>query len=334
MAKSANQKQKLLRIMEYLLENTDEDHVVSTQQIIAYLESYEIGAERKSIYDDIATLQDFGLDVIRKDGPKGGYYIASRDFELAEVKLLVDLVQSSKFITPKKSGELIKKLEGQVSHHQALSIHHQVTVTDRNKTANENIYYVVDLIHQGIAGNYQIRFRYFDWTVDKTKKLRKNGSFYQVSPWLLTWDDENYYLVAYSAADKGIRYYRVDKMVEAELTQIPREGKEDFLAKDLAAYTRRTFSMFAGDEEIVLIECKVDDRTADTMASVMIDRFGQDLPIRRDGDKLKLRANVEVSPQFFAWLTGLGDRVTLTGPASVVEEYQSYLKRILENYKG
>ena len=218
MPKSVNQKQKLLFLLDYLRQNTDETHTVTTPQIIDHLAANGIRAERKSIYNDIQTLCDYGYDIIRTEGAHAGYHIADRTFELPEVKLLVDLVQSSKFITTKKSRQLIGKLEQLVSKNDAKKLQRQVVVADRNKTSNEKIYYSVDVIHSAIAENRQIRFHYFDWNVRKEMQLRKNGRFYQVSPWLLTWDDENYYLVAYDADAGKMKHYRVDKMTEITAT--------------------------------------------------------------------------------------------------------------------
>ena len=185
--------------MQMLFKNTDETHVLTTKELIAGLEQQGIHAERKSIYDDIATLQDYGVDIIQSTEKSGGYYIASREFELAELKLLVDSVQSSKFITTKKSRELIAKLETLLSKNEAKQLSRQVVVTNRNKTVNENIYYNVDMIYNGIATNVKIRFQYFEWTISKEMKIRKGGDFYEVSPWILTWDDENYYMIAYDS---------------------------------------------------------------------------------------------------------------------------------------
>ena len=255
MPKSEKQKQKLLYIEELLRTRTDEDHAVTTPQIIDYLEQNDIKAERKSIYDDIRTLSDFGLDIIRGEGPRSGYSLASREFELAEVKLLVDLVQSSKFITPKKSRELITKLEGLVSTYDARKLQRQVVVTDRNKTVNENIYYSVDVIYAAMADNTQVTFQYFDWNVKKEMQLRKDGAFYQVSPWLLTWDDENYYLVAYDSAAQQMKHYRVDKMLHITQSDTPRDGREAFDQIDVAAYSKKTFGMFAGEEKTVQLLC-------------------------------------------------------------------------------
>ena len=191
MPKSTNQKQKMLLILDYLQKHTDETHDATTPQLIDYLAANGVKAERKSIYNDIQTLIDFGYDIVRGPGPHDGYQLLSRDFELAEVKLLVDLVQSSKFITTKKSRELIGKLQHLVSENDARKLQRQVVVTDRNKALNENIYYSVDVIYAAIADNKQIRFQYFDWDVKKQMVPRKDGAIYEVSPWLLTWDDEN-----------------------------------------------------------------------------------------------------------------------------------------------
>ncbi len=325
MPKSTNQKQKLLYIEEYLRRHTDDTHSVTAPQIIAYLESNGIKAERKSIYNDIQTLCDFGLDIIKGEGSRDGYRLASREFELAEVKLLVDLVQSAKFITTKKSRELIGKLEGLVSDSDARGLRRQVVVADRNKTANESIYYSVDVIYSAIAGNVQIQFQYFDWDVKKQMKLRKDGAFYQVSPWLLTWDDENYYLVAYDSQASLLKHYRVDKMLCISLTGLPRDGREDFEKVDVAAYSRKTFGMFAGEERTLQLVCD------SSLTGVIIDRFGRSVALRPfDDAHILVRVNVAVSPQFYGWLAGLSDRVRILSPDEVAEDYRSYIQKILD----
>ena len=327
MPKSVNQKQKLLFLLDYLRQNTDETHTVTTPQIIDHLAANGIRAERKSIYNDIQTLCDYGYDIIRTEGAHAGYRIADRTFELPEVKLLVDLVQSSKFITTKKSRQLIGKLEQLVSKNDAKKLQRQVVVADRNKTSNEKIYYSVDVIHSAIAENRQIRFHYFDWNVRKEMQLRKDGRFYQVSPWLLTWDDENYYLIAYDDRSRDIRHYRVDKMLKIELTAESREGKEQFGNFDVAAYSRKTFGMFAGEDETVTLICE------DALTGVMIDRFGKEVAMRRyDETRIRVRVSVAVSRQFFGWLAGLGAAVRIESPESVVREYREYLETILKTY--
>jgi len=163
MAKSEGQKLKLLYLKNMLEEQSDEQHPLNTQQILDYLAAHDIKAERKAIYNDIVCLQDFGMDIIHKPGRNGGYYLASREFELPELKLLVDAVQSSKFLTSKKSMQLITKLSTLASTYEAGSLKRQVVVSGRVKTMNESIYYNVDRLHEAIAQNSQITFRYFEW---------------------------------------------------------------------------------------------------------------------------------------------------------------------------
>lgn len=327
MAKSENQKQKLLYIAQYLMEQTDENHAVSTPQLIEYLASQGIKAERKSIYNDIDTLNDFGMDIIRSDEHRGGYMLASRPFELAEVKLLVDLVQSSKFITEKKSRELIGKLETLTSKYDAKAMHRQVEIMGRSKTMNENIYYNVDVVHTAIHQNVKIRFHYFDWDVNKKMQLRHAGAWYEVSPWKLTWDDENYYLMGYDEKAGAIRFYRVDKIVDISLTEEERVGKETSENIDMAAFSKKTFGMFAGEEKTIRLRCE------NSLTGVMVDTFGTDVALRTDGDDhFMARMDVIVSSQFFGWLAGLGARVEIIAPDEVREEYRTYLANIISQY--
>lgn len=329
MAKSEKQKQKLLYIAKYLMEHTDEEHAVSTPKLIEYLASQGIKAERKSIYNDIDTLNDFGMDIIRSDAHRGGYMLASRQFELAEVKLLIDLVQSSKFITEKKSRELIQKLEAQVSKYDAKAMQRQVQIIGRSKTLNETIYYNVDMIHSAISQNVKIRFHYFEWDVQKNVKLRHEGAFYEVSPWKLTWDDENYYMMAYDEDAGVIKHYRVDKMLDVSLTENERVGKEVVEKIDMSNYTKKTFGMFAGEEKTIRLLCQ------NAMVGVIIDEFGTEVAIRKEDDNHVIaRMDVAVSPQFFGWLAGLGDRVELIAPDDVKEKYIEYLANILSRYNS
>ena len=326
MSKSANQKQKLLYLIDYLKKNTDDTHVVSTAQIIEYMASNGIKVERKTVYADIDTLCEYGYDVIRVGGKSGGYFLGARDFELAEVKLLVDLVQSSKFITTSKSRELIRKLEKEVSRYDAGKLHRQVVVADRNKTSNENIYYSVDVIYEAIAHNVKVKYQYFEWNEKKQQRLRKDGDYYKVSPWLLTWEDENYYLMAYDDEAGILKHYRVDKMLHIELTNEVRTGEAEFTKVDVASFSKKTFGMFAGEERTLQLVADA------SMTGVLVDRFGRDVPIRRlDEKNVLVRANVAVSPHFYGWLAGFAGKISIYGPADVKESYREYIKELLEN---
>lgn len=326
MAKSANQKLKLFYIVKMLEENTDEEHVLSTQEIIGKLAENGISSERKSIYNDIACLVDYGYDIIQKKGRVGGgYYLASREFELAELKLLVDAVQASRFMTVKKSRELIKKLEKMASRHQAVQLHRQVYVAGRVKTENERIYYNVDTIYRAIDENVRISFIYLEWDLKKELKPRKEGNRYQVSPWALIWEDENYYLAAFDGEAGRIKHYRVDKMGDVGLLKEEREGRGQFEKINPAEYTKQTFGMFGGEEETVVLHCERQ------LVGVVLDRFGKETGIKKTEDGgFTVRLRAVVSGQFFGWLAGLGSGVKIVSPLDVREKYKEWLRAILE----
>lgn len=328
MAKSYNQKLKIVYIMDFLKSHSDEDHLVRTADIIAHLEANGIRAERKTIYDDIASLIDYGMDIVTVNGRDGGYYLASRDFELAELKLLVDAVQSSKFITEKKSRELISKLEKLANKNDARQLQRQVVVSKRAKAPNESIYYNIDILYNGIHRNEKIRFQYYEWTVEKERKLRRDGAFYEVSPWYLHWNSENYYLICFDSTEGKIKHFRVDKMLHISLTGEQRDGKTEMEQMDLAVYTRQTFGMFAGKEETVSIDCD------NGMIGVVIDRFGQDIALRRlDENRFRARMNIAVSPQFYGWIAGLGDKVKIAAPERVVTDFTKYISGLTQLYQ-
>ena len=252
MPKGTNQKFKLYRLAQIMLEKTDDDHFITMPEIKEALEKYEITADRKSIYNDLKDLEQLGIEVEGEPvGNRYHYHVVSREFELPELKLLVDAIQSSKFITERKSNALIKKLEKLVSKHDAQKLQRQVYVSGRIKTMNESIYYNVDAIHNAITENHKIKFQYFQWNVKKEMELRHGGAFYHISPWGLSWDHENYYLVGYDSEEEKIKYYRVDKMLKVQETNEEREGKEHFKKLDMAEYTKKSFSMFGGKEQQV-----------------------------------------------------------------------------------
>ena len=331
MAKSANQKLKLLYLLKILTEQTDEEHCMSAQTLIDALDEYGIRAERKSIYDDITQLIDFGYDIVLvKAKSGGGYYLASREFELAELKLLVETVQASRFLTLKKSRELIAKIEKLASKAEAGQLQRQVYVANRIKTANESIYYIVDDIHRAIQNNEQISFQYLEWNLEKELLPRKDGKVYRISPWALTCKDENYYLIAHDNESDTIKHFRVDKMGHIEvLTGVGRQGADLFERFDIAAYANKTFGMFGGQEEIVTLEFE------NHFIGVVLDRFGKEVPVRKkDAQHFSVRVQVALSGQFYGWLTGLGAGAKITAPAGVVEEYRDYLQDVIGQYNS
>ena len=326
--KGDNQKLKMLFLAKIFSEETDDNHSLTMPQIIDKLSACGVNADRKTLYLDFEELRHFGLDIIAvKEGRECFYHLGNRDFELPELKLLVDSVQSAKFINDKKSKELIKKLEALVSKHEGKQLHRQVVISGRIKTMNESIYYNVDKLHEAIGADAQIRFKYYQWKVEKKMELRKDGAWYQISPWGLMWDDENYYLVGYDAEDDKIKHYRVDKMLRISVTDKRREGKDAYKKFDLPRYTKSLFGMYGGEETKVTIEAE------NSMVGVLIDRFGKDIFIAPvDKDHFRTTVNVAVSNQFLGWIMALGDGIKIVSPDSVVEQMRAEIRRLTEQY--
>ncbi len=325
MAKGLNQKRKLVCLIKIMENLTDEEHSLTMSQIIDELEKYGISAERKSIYDDFETMREMGYDVIGDEsGRYFAYFLGDRTFEMAELKMLVDSVSASRFMTDKKSKTLIKKLESFTSVYNAKKLERQVVVADRVKTMNESIYINVDLIHTAISLDSQIRFKYFNYTPKKEIEYRRDGEFYYVSPWALIWSDENYYLIAYDSADEMIKHFRVDKMNKMCLVEASREGQAEFKKTDVSQYSGQVFGMYNGKIEKVKMEFDNE------LAGAVIDKFGKDVNIVKTGTKkFTVVESVRVSNQFFGWIFGLGEGAKITGPQSVVEEMNSEMRKRL-----
>ncbi|MBQ7836296.1 MAG: WYL domain-containing protein [Clostridia bacterium] len=328
MAAKTEFKLKILYILKYLSELSDEEHPLSTIAITEKLKEVGITVERKTVYDDIASLQSFGYSINRTRKNGGGYYLAQRDFELPELKLLVDAVQASKFITKQKSAVLIKKLSSLVNCHDADALNRQVYVSSRIKTMNESIYSNIDIIHTAINSNVQICFKYFDWTPQKKKVYRHKGRLYQVSPWSLCWEDENYYMMAYDGEAGIVKHFRVDKMKTIGLTDLPRRGEEFFKNFDPALYSRQTFGMFGGALESVTLRCD------NSLAGVMIDRFGEDISFfPEDEGTFLVSISVRISNTFLSWILQFGDKVQIVSPGHVKEKMRELLSSVEEYYK-
>lgn len=325
-----NSKLKILYLNDILLKKTDEEHSLTMADILSELRKMGIEAERKSIYSDIGHLKDYGLDIDMFQKNKNYHYrVLTRPFELAELKLLVDSVQSARFITEKKSNDLIKKIEGLTSEYEAKELQHQVFVTERVKSMNEKILYNIDAIHKAISSNSKITFQYFNWDVNKNEVLRHDGKLYEQSPWAMTLAEENYYLVCYDKAEPfGIKYFRVDKMKNIKVTGEAREGKEEFRNFDIAEYAKKRFRMYDGNEMDVTLLCQ------NNFAGVIIDRFGKDVMIHpTDKDHFKVHVRVAVSKQFYAWVMAMGEGVEIVGPDEVVEGVRAMIKDLSKQYK-
>lgn len=317
-------------LMDKFMKDTDDEHGITIADMIAYLEANDIRAERKSLYDDVETLRSYGMDIVMEKKDKKAYYkLVSRNFELAELKLLVDSVQSAKFITSKKTEELIKKLESLSSKHQAVELQRQVYVLNRVKNPNEKIYLYVDMLHHAIHNDHKVAFKYTSWNLKKQLVPKHDGKVYRISPWALTWDDENYYLICFDEEENKIKHFRVDKMLSLEELTEGRLGKDEFSGFDLATYSKKVFGMYGGEEQSVKL------RVNNNLVGVIIDRFGTDINIIPDKDKEHFTVNVEVasSNQFLGWIIGLGDGVEIISPTELRDKMVSIADVLIGKYK-
>jgi len=325
MPKSDNQKLKIFYILDYLQRNSNPDHPVRASELISMLErQHNILCERKSVYSDIAALQQYGVDIVSIPGKKGGYYIASRNFELPELKLLIDAVQSSRFLTEKKSRELIEKLCNQCNEHDARLMRRDVLVSGRVKSMNETIYYNVDAIQDAISQNRQISFRYFDWDLSGNRKYRDRD--YAASPYGLCQDNENCYLLAYSARH-GITSYRVDRMAEIRLMEEKRVPCPELTGKNLIEHANRLFQMYAGEATTVKL------RFHRSLINVVVDRFGRDILLIPDGeDHFVFTVSVAISPMFLSWVIGFGSKAKILHPQSVIDACRQMCRDAIDQY--
>ena len=325
MPKSDNQKLKIFYILDYMQRNSHQDHPVRAADLIAMLKNqHNISCDRKTVYSDIAALQDYGVDIVALPGKNGGYYIASRNFELPELKLLIDAVQSSRYLTEKKSRELIEKLCNQCSVHDARLMRRDVLVSGRVKSMNETIYYNVDAIQEAISLNRAITFRYFDWNLDGQRNYREKH--YEASPYGLCQDNENCYLLAHSERH-GITSYRVDRMAEISLTDKARTPCPELTGKALVAHANQLFQMYAGESATVKL------RFHRSLINAVFDKFGREVILIPDGDThFVTTVNVAVSPMFLSWVIGFGAKARILYPQSVVEACKDMCREALEQY--
>ncbi len=323
---STAKKLKILHIMQFLLKNSDEDHPVTLEDIHQYLLTHGIEAERKSIYNDISLLRDFGLDILNQRGRDSNYRLLSRPFELAELKLLVDAVESSRFITAKKTRELIGKIADLASLHQAQDLQHQLIRTGKIKAANESVFYTIDTLHQAIASDRQVSFRYQEYTIDRQIHFRRGGERYHVSPFALTWDDENYYLIAHYERYGRLSQFRIDRMNDVQISQNVRDRIDPSI--DLGDYVRSTFGMFSGESEELSI------RLDQSLIQVVVDRFGQQIALHTEDEKtFTVFVKVVISPSFWGWLFQFGEKAQVIAPASAVTAYRDHCQKVLDLHR-
>ena len=328
MPKQEGQKSKLLTLLRILEQKTDEEHLLNVPQLVELLEQQDILAERKSIYSDIDTLRSLGYDIQLRRGRGGGYYMTEAPFELAELKLLVDAVYASKFITARKSKILIDKLGQFTSKYRQEELDRKVLVSGRIKSTDEKILYTVDALHSAITAGQQVQFKYCDWNLQKRMTPRHDGQLYCVSPWVLVWENGNYYLIAYT--EGRLKHYRVDKMQNVRpLPDTTREGADEYANFDVNAYMQQMFGMFNGPLKRVTLLCE------NRFAGAMIDRFGTGpvLVPCADGEHFTMTAEIQVSPQFFGWVAGFGTGVVVSGPPEVRAEMKKTLDQLQELYR-
>lgn len=325
MPKSDNQKLKIFYILDYLERNSREDHPIRAAEIISILDrQHNISCDRKTVYSDIAALQEYGIDIVSVPGKNGGYYIASRAFELPELKLLIDAVQSSRYLTEKKSRELIEKLCDLCNEHDAKLMRRNVLVSGRVKSMNETIYYNVDAIQEAIAQNRQISFRYFDWDFGGKRRYREKE--YLASPYGLCQDNENCYLLAFSQRH-GVTSYRVDRMSDIQITEAPRIPCPELTGKALNEHANKLFQMYSGNAVDVKMRFHRD------LMNVVIDRFGKDTMLIPDGDEyFNFTVPVAVSPMFLSWIIGFGSKAKILYPESVVKQCKTLCIEVMGQY--
>jgi len=314
-------KSRILYVLKLLYAKTDEQNLLSTVEIIDYLASLGMSAHRRTIAADMELLEEFGIDVITIKSTQNKYFIGSREFELPEIKLLVDAVESSKFITPKKSEELVKKLSRLVSQNQATELNRQIFIDKRVKPENEEIYYIVDAIHNAIAQKKQLEFKYYEYTQEKEKVYKNNGYIYKLSPYALSWSEDHYYVIGYCKKHGKISKFRVDRMaktnvIDGEATPMP----ENFNGAD---YAKETFSMYDGETKTVELKC------TNELMKVIIDRFGEDVNTTSLGSNcFKAIVDVSVSPTFYGWVFQFSGKMSIIDPCDVRNQYIEMAKKI------
>lgn len=328
--KSEKKKLVLLYLRDLFLEKTDATHYIRMPEILEYLESRNVFVDRRTVYTDISILNQSGFEIVGV-AEKGGYkyHHPSRLFDTSELKFLIDSIAASKFLTSKKSKELVNKVKSLGSNYDNAALNRGVLSPKRIKTMNDKVFDNLDTLYSAISSNSQISFQYMRWNPQRKLEPASKGYTYIVSPCAVSLNDDNYYLIAFDGKNQELRHFRIDKMRTIKLTYEPREGKDVFKSFDIVDYSRKTFGMFSGKEETVALE------VPNKLAGVFIDRFGDSAFIRKNFDNSNtfiVRIAVNISPQFYAWVFGLGKGVKILSPHSVKEEFIKITTDILSNY--
>ena len=332
MAGNKQQKSKLLHLAEIFLQKTDEEHPLTAEQLIKELNNRGIECERKSIYSDISYLMEFGMDIEKNSFAGRGYYLADREYQLAEVRLLMDAVQSASFITPKKTRELIKKIENLTSEHQASELAQQVYIDNRNKQSNEEIYYNIDVIHRAIANGKKITFKYRrrDLTVDG--RIDFAVKTFVISPYALLWSDDRYYVIGNNQKYDNLMHLRLDRMKNVEeVNEKSRHFSEVSQYKaffDVADYANRLFNVYGGETASVEMVC-----SSDKVEQVM-DIFGEDVKwrLRSDG-KLSFKFSAAISEGLVSDVLKFGDSMEVVAPIKLRQMVKQRVETLYNMYK-
>lgn len=325
MAKGENQKLKLLYLRDFLLE-TDIDHPITMEEILIRLKELHVDAERKSIYSDIEALRDYGMEIeLKKLGRTAAYYLKSREFESSELKMLIDAVQTAHSLPEHRMQRLLHKIASLSSRYESDLFNRKLYVMNRNRAKSDSLYRTLDMIHAAIAANSQIRFRYWRYGPDMKQVFENGGKAFRVSPYALIWDHENYHLIAFNSETNGCEDYRVDRMSNAAVLQLPRSGQEVFAMLDIRAFSSCIPDKDSPEPVSVVLQCR--NCAADRIA----DRFGPQISVQKASDETFLAAVKAIpSPDFFGWLCSLEGLVSISEPEAVRERYHSFLKKLTD----
>ena len=310
-------KPRIICLLRLLEKYTDEEHQLTTTELSHMLESeYGLTVHRVTFKKDIEALQEMGYDIVETRSSQNKYFMGDRKFEIPELKLLIDAVESSKFITSNKSKILIDKINDLASIYQVKKLKRNNYVVKNIKPDNEQIYYIVDAINDAINENKQISFQYYDFTGLKKKVLKNNGEIYTISPYHLTWNGDYYYVLGYSEKREKVITFRVDRIATIP-TILEKESYPQPEGFDLNEFTKTVFKMFEGD----VVE--VDLRCDNSLMKTIIDKFGEDVTtLAYDMNSFRVITDVAASPTFYGWVFGFSGKIQILGPENVKEEYK------------